>query len=181
MLPEPIHPVIVHFPVVFVVLLPMFALVSLWAIRRGSRPSRAWLASVAMAAALAGSAWLALETGEAQEDRVEAVVSERALHDHEEAAERFLALSAVLLLVTGAGLIPGRVGGVSRIAATVGALGLVVAGVQVGASGGDLVYEHGAANAYVATGSGGASDPIRAAASRPAESGEADEAERDDG
>jgi uncharacterized membrane protein len=149
MLPEPLHPAVVHFPMVLVVLLPLVALVALWAIRRGARPGRAWLAPLAVAAALTLSAWLAIRTGEAEEERVEAVVSEQVLHEHEEAAERFLVLSGVLLLVTGVGLLRNTFGTSARVLATAGAFGLILAGVQVGSAGGDLVYSHGAASAYV--------------------------------
>jgi hypothetical protein len=101
-----------------------------------------------MSAALAASAFVALRTGEAEEDRVEAVVSEAVLHEHEEAAERFLVLSGVLLLVATAGLVRGDVGRAARFITLVGSLGVAGAGVQVGAAGGDLVYRHNAASAY---------------------------------
>jgi hypothetical protein len=98
------------------------------------------------------SAWLAIRTGEAEEDRVETFVAENVLHEHEELAERFLALSGVLLLVATAGVMRGTVGTSARVLATIGSFGLVVAGIQVGAAGGELVYRHGAASAYVQTG-----------------------------
>jgi len=153
-LPDPLHPAVVHFPVVLVVLLPLVVLAALWAIRRGVAPARAWGVPVATAALLAASAFAALKTGEGQEERVEGVVPEQALHSHEEAAERFLALSGVLLVVMTAGLIRGPVGQAARVVATAGAFGLVVAGVAVGHSGGELVYRHGAASAYVGAESG---------------------------
>lgn len=149
MLPDPLHPAVVHFPVVLVVLLPLVVLGALWAIRRGVAPGRAWAIPVATAALLAVSAWAALKTGEGQEERVEEIVPEQALHAHEEDAERFLALSGVLVVIMGAGLVRGRLGQAARLVATAGAFGLVVAGVAVGHSGGELVYKHGAASAYV--------------------------------
>jgi hypothetical protein len=103
---------------------------------------------VAIATALAVSAWVATQTGESQEDRVERVVSKGALHGHEEAAERFLVLSGVLVLVTAAGLARGTLGRAARLVTAAGAVGIVVAGAQVGHSGGLLVYRHGAASAY---------------------------------
>lgn len=152
MLPNPLHPAVVHFPVVLVILLPFFALGALWAIRRGARPFRAWLVPVAIAAALVVSAFVALRTGKAQEEKVEPVISERVLEGHEEAAERFLVLSGVLLAIASAGLLGGIAGRSARVVATVGALGLVVAGVQVGDSGGKLVYGGGAASVYAVNG-----------------------------
>ena len=144
----PLHPIIVHFPIVFSVLLPISVLVALWAIRKGTTPRRAWAVPLAMAAALALSAFVATRTGENEEDRVERVVAKSAIHGHEEAAERFLTLSGVLLVVAAAGLLPGTAGRAARMVTAAGALGLVGAGIQVGHSGGTLVYREGAANAY---------------------------------
>jgi len=150
MLPVPLHPAVVHFPIVLAVLLPISAVLGLWAIRRGTSPLRAWVIPAALALALAGSAWVALETGEAEEERVEAFVSEAAIHDHEEAAERFLLFSGVVALVAGLGLVSGSVGAAARLVASAGTVVILIAAVQVGARGGELVYEHGAAQAYTA-------------------------------
>jgi uncharacterized membrane protein len=144
----PLHPVVVHFPIVLAVLLPIFALGALWAIRKGTTPRRAWSVPVAIAAALALSALVAVETGEDQDERVEQVVPEQPLEAHEEAAELFLTLSGGLALVAAAGLVRGRVGGIARGLGTAGAFALVALAVLVGHSGGKLVYEHGAASAY---------------------------------
>ncbi|MBV9880695.1 MAG: hypothetical protein JO180_09375 [Gemmatirosa sp.] len=148
MLPDPLHPAIVHFPVVLAVLLPIFAAGSLWAIRRGTTPRRAWAVPVALSVALALSAWVAVQTGQAQDERVERVVAEQPLETHEEAAELFLLLSAGMALLAGAGLARGRIGQAARGLATVGAAVLVGVVVQVGHSGGQLVYRYGAASAY---------------------------------
>jgi uncharacterized membrane protein len=146
----PLHPMIVHFPMVLVVLLPISAAAALWAIRRGAVPARAWAVPVLLAGALALSAFVALKTGEAEEEKVERVVGERALHGHEEAAERFLVLSGVIFLLLGTGLSRGTLGSAARTLGTAGTFALVVAGVQVGKAGGELVYRHGAASAYAA-------------------------------
>ena len=144
----PLHPLVVHFPIVLALLLPISAVVALWAIRKGTTPRRAWAVPLAFSAALALSAWVATQTGEAQEDRVERVVARGALHGHEESAERFLVLSGVLVLVAAGGLARGTVGGAARYVSAVGAVVLVAAAAQVGHSGGTLVYRHGAASAY---------------------------------
>lgn len=148
MLPNPLHPAVVHFPIVLAFLLPLFAIGASLAIRRGARPLRAWSLPLAVGAALTLSSWVAVETGEGQAERVERVVAEQPIESHEEAAELFLTLSAVLLLVTATGLVRGVVGRAGRITATVGAVALVVAAARVGHSGGELVYRHGAASAY---------------------------------
>jgi len=159
MLPDPLHPAIVHFPVVLAILLPIFALGALWTVRRGATPRRAWAVPVALSAALALSAWVAVRTGEAQDERVERVVPGQPLETHEEAAELFLTLSGVLVLVAAAGLAPGVAGRLARLLATGGAIALVVVAADVGHSGGELVYRHGAASAYTAPDTGSASTP----------------------
>jgi uncharacterized membrane protein len=148
MLPDPLHPAVVHFPIVLMFLVPIAAMLAVWVIRRGADTRRTWAIPLALAAVLALSSFVALRTGEAEEDRVEAVVAEAAIHEHEEAAERFLVLSGVLLLVAGAGLFRGDLGRAARLVTIVGSLGLIVAGVQVGEAGGKLVYEHNAGSAY---------------------------------
>jgi formate hydrogenlyase subunit 3/multisubunit Na+/H+ antiporter MnhD subunit len=140
---------LVHFPIVLVMLLPVVAAVTLWAIGRGAKPTKAWLVPVAVAVALSLSAWLSVETGEQQEERVEKVVSEAAMETHADAAERFLLLTVAMAGLVAAGLINHRVGAVARGASLVAAVGLVFAGYQVGHSGGQLVYQHGAASAYL--------------------------------
>jgi uncharacterized membrane protein len=159
MLPDPLHPAVVHFPIVLTFLLPLVALASLWSIRRGAPARSAWRVPAAAAGALTASAWLAVETGERDEEAVEQVVAEAPLESHEEAAERFLLLSGGVFLIAGAGLLRGRVGAAARLAATAGAVGLVGAGALVGHSGGELVYRHGAAAAHAPT-TGGAETRI---------------------
>ena len=130
-------------------LVPAIAILGIPLIQKGFLPARTWALIVFLQALLVGSGWLALETGEDQEDRVERVVAERHIETHEEDAERFLAFAALGLLTLAAGLLPGKRGAAGRVVGTLAALGVLAAGVSVGHSGGELVYEHGAANAYV--------------------------------
>ena len=154
MLPDPLHPALVHFPIVLTILLPVVALVALWRIRRGTAPRTAWSIAVLAAAALSASAWAAVQTGEGDEEAVEEVVAGAPLERHEEAAERFLLLTGGMLVIAAAGLLRGRAGATARVVSTVAALGLVVAGVQVGHSGGELVYRYNAASAHVTDAAG---------------------------
>lgn len=148
MLPEPLHPVVVHFPIVLTVLLPVVAIVTLLAIRRGNSFRRLWAIPLTLAAAITASAWVAEETGGNDEEVVEEVVPEAAIETHEERAERFVVLSGALLAVMGAGLLGGNVGRAARLVGTVGAVALLVPMAMVGSSGGDLVYDYGAGSAW---------------------------------
>jgi uncharacterized membrane protein len=148
-MPDPLHPAIVHLPLALAFLIPLLALGAAVAIHTRWLPSRVWVAVVLLQALLVGSAWLAAETGEEQEERVERVVAERPLEDHEEAAERFVVIAGLGLLVVAAGLLRDRAGQTGRVVAVVSSLGVLAAATVVGHSGGELVYRHGAASAYV--------------------------------
>ena len=168
MLPNPLHPAVVHFPVVLAFLLPLFVAGAVWAIRRGARPRRAWSVPLAAALALAASAWVAVETGEAQDERVERVVSEQPLSRHEEMAEMFLTASAGLALVAAIGLVGGMPGRAARITTALGSVGLLAGAAMVGHTGGELVYKYGAASAYAKDSSrADVVDARTASASRP--------------
>ena len=116
---------------------------------------RTWVVVLLLQAWLVGFAWMAIETGEDQEERVERVVAERHIEEHEERAERFLGIAALGLLLAGAGLIPGRAGSLSMGVTVAVAFAVLAAGLAVGHSGGALVYQHGAAGAYTSTGTAG--------------------------
>jgi len=149
MLPDPLHPAVVHLPMALAVLIPGLALLGTWLIDKGLLPARSWVLILFLQALLVGSSWLALETGDREEDRVERVVAEGPIEAHGEAAERFLLVAGIGLLTCGAGFLPHRRGSVGRIVGTVATLGALAAAISVGHSGGELVYKHGAANAYL--------------------------------
>lgn len=154
MLPNPLHPAVVHFPLVLAMLLPLVAVASLYAIRKGARPTVAWGITTVVSALLLVSSWVSLETGEQQEERVEDVVSEQVIDSHADAAELFMFVAGGVLLVTVAGLARGRIGTGARVAASVATLAIVGAAINVGHSGGQLVYRYGAASAYATPAAG---------------------------
>jgi uncharacterized membrane protein len=152
MIPQPLHPAIVHFPIVLAFLLPVAVIGAIIALRRGVRARFAWGVVTALALALFASAFVSLKTGEAQEEAVEDVLtSEQPMHAHEEAAERFLALAGLTLALAPLGLLKGRFGQTGRAVFAVSALALLPAVYSVGHSGGKLVYQYGAGQAYTAS------------------------------
>lgn len=158
MLPDPLHPALVHLPLALAVLLPAGALFAFLVIARGALPARFWATIVVLHALLAGSAYLAVETGENEEERVEQVVSEPAIEAHEEAAERFLWLAVGAAVISAAGLLPGTRGKAGRALTLAAGAIVFAAALSVGHSGGALVYEHGAAQAYTGGATAAASD-----------------------
>lgn len=151
------HPKVVHVPMALGVLMPLVAGGLLLAWWRDWLPRRGWFVVVALQAILVASGVVALRSGEAEEDRVEAVVAEKFIEEHEEAAEVFVwASGAVLAVMLLAGALrPRRAGLVAATAATVGTLVVLGLGYQTGQAGGSLVYEHGAAQAYTTEGAPG--------------------------
>jgi hypothetical protein len=129
--------------------MPLLALAGTLVARRPHATRGPWIAVVVFAVLLPFTSWAALATGQQQEDVVERVVSEGAIHGHEEAAEGFLAGAGVLAVVVLLGLAPGVVGRAARVGSVAVAVGVLALGYRVGASGGELVYTHGAASAYV--------------------------------
>ncbi len=152
MLPDPLHPAVVHLPIALALLAPLWALLAFLAIRFRALPPRAWLLVVLLQAAMLGSAWVAVETGEREEERVEEVVAERHIEDHEELAERLLWVSGVALVAAIGGLLPATAGAIGRGLTVAATLAVLAMGIQTGRSGGELVYRHGAASAYVTAG-----------------------------
>lgn len=154
----PLHPALVHIPVGIALILPLFAITATVALWRGWVTRRTWIALVALQAVAFGGAVAAMNTGEREEERVEEVISESAIETHEERAEAFLWIAGIGLA---AGLAtaftrPGKLQNFAAAGTSALALLLAVSAFFTGHSGGELVYKHGAAQAYAsATGENG--------------------------
>ncbi len=174
MLPNPLHPAVVHFPIVLMLFLPFLTAVVVWRLHDGAR-RRTWGLVTLTAALLVASGVVAKETGEDQEERVERVLaSEQPLDAHHDAADVFLVGAWLLLGVSLVGFAGGVAGTSARLATLAGTLVVAWLGWRVGDLGGKLVYEHGAASAYV-----GAASSMDTAAHPPAASEGRDD-ERDE-
>ncbi len=151
------HPKLVHVPMALGVLMPLVAGSLLLAWWRNWLPPRSWFLAIGLQAILLGSGVLALRSGEVEEERVERVVAERLIEEHEEAAEVFVWGSGGVLaaMIVAAALASRRSGLPTAAAATLGTLLVLGLGYRAGHAGGSLVYRHGAAQAYA--GSAGAS------------------------
>lgn len=152
MLPDPLHPAVVHFPIAIAALLPFAAALAAAAIATGALDRRAWMGIVLLHAVGAGMGWFAMRTGHEQEERVERALGDRLeepIHEHEEAGERLVWAFGLTWVLTAAGLLRDRTGSRARVAAVVGAVVVGLLSVPTGESGGALVYQHGAAEAYV--------------------------------
>ncbi len=148
------HPKVVHLPMALAVLVPLVSGGALFAWWRGWFDRRVWVIVLLLQAALVGSGFIAMNTGEAEEERVEEIVAEQYIESHEEAAEAFVWASvAVLVLMLLPMVLPeGRARTAAALGACLGTLLVFGLGFKAGEAGGRLVYEHGAAQAYVVPG-----------------------------
>lgn len=147
----PWHPAVVHLPIGLGIAAPLFALAVAVAVHRGTLVRRAWALVVMLQALAFVGGLIAMKTGELEHDRVEEIVDHHLIEAHEERGELFVWLAgAALTAGIGAWALPA---GTPAAVASAGAVLLsAVAAVAVmsGAHlGGELVYRHGAATAYV--------------------------------
>jgi uncharacterized membrane protein len=144
----PLHPIAVHFPIVLGVILPVVALAVWWAIRKEYLQQKAWVLVVFIALAYGVSSFVAVELGEEDEDKVEKVVSEEVFEEHEEAGESIPWIASGLFLISLAGFLPKNSNRL-RLALVVLSLTAIIPLANTGHTGGQLVYQYGAANAHL--------------------------------
>ena len=149
----PLHPAVVHLPLGLAFIIPALAIGFTWALWTGRVRVRAWTVIVALQAVLLAGALVAMNTGEREEDIVEARVPEAALERHEAYAEQFVWATGITLALAGL-VLAFRQPTVIRSLALATVAGTLVGGasaIRVGHAGGQLVYVHNAGAAYAVT------------------------------
>jgi len=155
--------------------MPLLALGVLVAFWTDHIPRKAWALVAGLQAMLVVGGVVAMRTGGIEEDKVESVVGEQAIEQHEEAAEAFVWVAGAVLALTALGLVvPRRVVRVTAAAAAIGMTAVAGLGVRAGHAGGTLVYGRNAASAYAS----GPASGQRPASSRE-EAGESSDRDRD--
>lgn len=146
----PFHPLVVHFPIALTFLLPVLMVVFTLMIKSYKMPPKSWLIILGLQFILVGSGYLSLKTGENEEDLVERVVSKTLIHEHEETAEVFVGVTVIALVLSVAAFfikkeiqVPIKLG-----VAFISLIACFMA-YKTGKLGGELVYKHGAASAYI--------------------------------
>lgn len=142
-IPDPLHPAIVHFPIVLILLGTMAAVAAVF-IRRWHLPL---LAAVLLTAGALG-AFAATWTGDSDQEMAGELSpdAEQILEEHEEWGERTrnIAIAAALLAIASASI--ARFPTVARGLGIASALAAMIASyavVETGHYGGLLVYKHG--------------------------------------
>lgn len=142
--PNPLHPAIVHFPIVLIIVGTVAAIVTLCF----PRAAFAWFSAVFLALAAAGAVaatWSGDEDGEKAEHA--GAAAKQVFEEHEEWGER--ARNAAILAALAAGVaavslrrLPVFSRGVAALTGAV-ALGATWCVIEAGHYGGQLVYQHG--------------------------------------
>jgi uncharacterized membrane protein len=144
----PLHPLVVHFPIVLGVLLPLVGFLFWWGIKKEIVPQKVWVLVVAFAFVYSVSAIVAIELGENDEEKVEEVVSGRVIEEHEEAGEAIPWGAGGLFLVSLLGYVRKN-SNIFQLALGVLSLIAIFPLAEAGHTGGELVYRYGAAIAHL--------------------------------
>jgi formate hydrogenlyase subunit 3/multisubunit Na+/H+ antiporter MnhD subunit len=147
----PLHPKLVHLPIALAVLMPFLAGGISAAIRKEWLPTRAWVIVVVLQTLLLLAGLAAANTGESDEERVGRVVPHDAIEAHEDAANWFIASTAGVLALAVAAVSIKRpeLKRVLMMATVIGTVMVMFVAQRVGELGGELVYVHNAAKAYI--------------------------------
>lgn len=140
----------VHLPMALTFVLPVLILVFAFMIKLNKMTPKSWLIIIGLQLAVVISGYVSLETGETEEEHVSRVLNKELIHEHEEAAEIFVGSTVIALVLSiGAFFIRKELGFPVKLG--VAAIGLVSCylAYRTGVLGGELVYKHGAAQAYV--------------------------------
>lgn len=142
-IPDPLHPALVHFPIVLILAGTAVAMVAVF-LRRWHLP---WLAAGLLLTGAAGAA-AAAWSGEEEEESTGKLSAraEQILEEHEEWGDRTRNLAIVAGLLAAGAVVAGRSPKVARglgIAAAVAGLAASYAVAEAGHYGGLLVYQYG--------------------------------------
>lgn len=153
LIPDPLHPAVVHFPIVLILLGAAAAIVA--AIWRGGHLPR--FAALLLALGALG-AWVAAETGESGGGLLEKGTPrmETLVEEHETWAKRALAITILAAVAAVGSVAAGRWPRIARAVAVIAAVASAAAAYAVyetGHRGGALVYRHAAGVELAVTGS----------------------------
>lgn len=142
LIPDPLHPAVVHFPIVLILLGTLASVVAVfW------RKSHVPVLAAALLALGALGAWVAVQTGESDGGLVESTAPavEQLVENHENWATRTLTFTIIAAFIAAGAASLFRF---PRVARAVGVAAVLAAGVaswavyETGHRGGALVYQH---------------------------------------
>lgn len=140
---------VVHFPMALAILQPLLILALIIGIKKEVFTRKSWWIAIGAQVILVLTTFVALQTGEIDEEIVESIVDESLIESHEDIAKLFFIFSIVTLVsVILPAFLSDKMLGLG-IVTLVLALVVLGVGIQVGKLGGELVYEHNAASVHI--------------------------------
>ena len=177
----PFHPIIVHFPLALTFILPALVLIFAFMIKRNKMSHQAWMIIIGLQILTTATGYIALDSGEEAEETVEKVVDKKIIHEHEERAEIFVGATVLaLVLSVAAYFLKTQIQIFVQLAVCVVSLAACFLAYRTGESGGELVYKHGAASAYVTSSDSGANGLLPTPGLNTSESDENESLKSDD-
>lgn len=145
----PLHPFLAHIPLILALFMPfvLWSLIILIAKKKIS--SQGWWSAVVIQLMIVIFAYIALSSGEGEEDLVAQFVPKRFIGKHENMAEVFSGLSVILLgVMIVINFVQEKLAKKLRILAAVFSLIPLGVGLYTGRLGGEIAYAYGGAEAY---------------------------------
>ena len=177
----PFHPIIVHFPLALTFILPALVLIFAFMIKRNKMSHQAWMIIIGLQILTTATGYIALDSGEEAEETVEKVVDKKIIHEHEERAEIFVGATVLaLVLSVAAYFLKTQIQIFVQLAVCLVSLTACFLAYRTGESGGELVYKHGAASAYVTSSDSGANGLLPTPGLNTSESDENESLKSDD-
>jgi uncharacterized membrane protein len=141
------HPMIVHLPLGLAAILPLVGLWLVWFSRKEAIQRPVWILMLLLQLMMTAGAFMAVQSGEKEEHRVEDLLPEAGLHEHEERAELLQSFSLLVLAAAGFAFSLGSRGVLAKVMPPILLLlFLLQAGMAVatGKAGGELVWDSAA-------------------------------------
>ena len=142
MLPDPLHPAVVHFPIVLMIAAPFVTAFVLWKLKGAESHARTWLVVPVLLASVAVSGFVAMQSGEDGEELAEEIVEHDVIERHEDQGKQFFWFALASVVVAAAAFASGQIGSWLRILTLVMTIVGAVLVTRTGHSGGEMVYDH---------------------------------------
>ncbi len=143
----PLHPMLVHFPIVLTALMPVLLIAFLIAERKMWATEKIWFLALGLSLLTPLSTFLAMRAGENDEELVEKVVRENLIEVHAEWGEWVLWMGIAVFICLLASMIFKKIK-ILKVLPILISLAAIFPVVQAGHSGGELVYKYNAAQVH---------------------------------
>lgn len=145
----PLHPVVVHLPIALGFILPLFTIVICFCMAKNILENKTWYLVIFLQLIFVSSLFMAIETGEKEEDKVGEVIGETWVEWHEEQTEALMPMGLLVLALNAVALVKNSK--IKKTSQGLSVLGMMITAwflVGAGHSGGEMVYLKGATKAY---------------------------------